>query len=179
MDTARSDGYLTISIIILVIKFCLIFIHTWLIPGSAFVQTTHAQDYNFGSSTGIHFRANLFQPVSKWTFLLWDPSILLKICRWKYSVCIRYDISKLIKILESKSEVVIDRFKKYKMAVTKDRFQAIILYKRKRNHSDELVTVDNHQVKIVSSVKILGLQLDEKLNFNLFIATFVNLLPTN
>ena len=65
------------------------------------------------------------------------------------------------------------------MAVTKDRFQAIILYKRKRNHSDELVTVDNHQVKIVSSMKILGLQLDEKLNFNLFIATFVNLLPTN
>ena len=88
-------------------------------------------------------------------------------------------ISKLIKILESKSEVVIDWFKKYKMAVTTDRFQAIILYKRKRNHSDELVTVDNHQVKIVSSVKILGLQLDEKLNFNLFIATFVNLLPTN
>ena len=65
------------------------------------------------------------------------------------------------------------------MAVTKDRFQAIILYKRKRNHSDELVPVDNHQVKIVSSMKILGLQLDEKLNFNLFIATFVNLLPTN
>ena len=65
------------------------------------------------------------------------------------------------------------------MAVTKDRFQAIILYKRKRNHSDELVTVDNHQVKIASSMKILGLQLDEKLNFNLFIATFVNLLPTN
>ena len=56
------------------------------------------------------------------------------------------------------------------MVVTTVKFQAIILYKRKRNHSDELVTVDNQQVKIVSSVKLLSLQLDDKLNFNLYIS---------
>ena len=50
------------------------------------------------------------------------------------------------------------------------KFQAIILYKRKRNHSDELVTVDNQQVKTVSPVKLLSLQLDDKLNFNLYIS---------
>ena len=50
------------------------------------------------------------------------------------------------------------------------KFQAIILYKRKRNHSDELVTVDNQQVKTVSPVKLLSLQLDDKLYFNLYIS---------
>ena len=50
------------------------------------------------------------------------------------------------------------------------KFQAIILHKRKRNHSDELVTVDNQQVKTVSPVKLLSLQLDDKLNFNLYIS---------
>ena len=64
-----------------------------------------------------------------------------------------------------------DWFKKYKMVVTTVyKFQAIILYKRKRNHSDELVTVDNQQVKTVSPVKLLSLQLDDKLNFNLYIS---------
>ena len=56
------------------------------------------------------------------------------------------------------------------MVVTTVKFQAIILYKRKRNNSDELVTVDNQQVKTVSPVKLLSLQLDDKLNFNLYIS---------
>ena len=77
-------------------------------------------------------------------------------------VCIRYHrVSELIKILESESEVVIDWFKINKMVVNPDKFQAIILDKRKR---------DNQQIKVVSSVKLLGLQLDDKLNFNLHIS---------
>ena len=51
-----------------------------------------------------------------------------------------------------------------------DKFQAIILDKRKRDHTDEHITVDNQQIKVVSSVKLLGLQLDDKLNFNLHIS---------
>ena len=74
-------------------------------------------------------------------------------------------VSELIKILESESEVVIDWFKINKMVVNPDKFQAIILDKRKRDH-----TVDNQQIKVVSSVKLLGLQLDDKLNFNLHIS---------
>ena len=88
-------------------------------------------------------------------------------------------VSELIKILESESEVVIDWFKINKMVVNPDKFQAIILDKRKRDHTDEHITVDNQQIKVVSSVKLLRLQLDDKLNFNLDFATFVNLLPTN
>ena len=57
------------------------------------------------------------------------------------------------------------------MVVNPDKFQAIVLGKQKRDHTDECITVDNQQIKVVSSVKRLGLQLDDKLNFNL--------LPTN
>ena len=63
------------------------------------------------------------------------------------------------------------------MLVNPDKFQAIILDKRKRNHIDERITLDNQQIKVVSSVKLLGLPLGDKLNFNLH--TFVNLAPTN
>ena len=78
-------------------------------------------------------------------------------------------VSELIKI-ESESEVVMDWFKINTMVVNPDRFQAIILDKQKRDHTDEHITVDNQQIKVVSSVKLLGLQLDDKLNFNLHIS---------
>ena len=63
-----------------------------------------------------------------------------------------------------------DWFKKKKMVVNQDKFQAIALDKRKRDHIDERITVDNRQIKVVSSVKRLGLQLDDKLNSNLHIS---------
>ena len=79
-------------------------------------------------------------------------------------------VSTLIKILESGSEVVIDWLKKNKMVVNPDKFQAIIFDKRKRDHTDERITVDSQQIKVVSSMKLLGFQLDDKLNFNLHIS---------
>ena len=52
-------------------------------------------------------------------------------------------VSGLIKILESESEVAIDWFKKNKMVVNPDKFQAIILVKRKSHHTNERIVVDN------------------------------------
>ena len=52
-------------------------------------------------------------------------------------------VSGLTKILESESEVVIDWFKKNKMVVYSDKFQVIILGKRKSVHINEQITVDN------------------------------------
>ena len=52
-------------------------------------------------------------------------------------------VSGLTKILESESEVVIDWFKKNKMVVYSDKFQVIILGKRKSVHTNERITVDN------------------------------------
>ena len=79
-------------------------------------------------------------------------------------------VSRSAKILESESEVVIDWFKKNKMVVNPDKFEAIILDKRKRDHTDERITVANQQIKVVSSVKLSGLALDDKLNFKLHIS---------
>ena len=52
-------------------------------------------------------------------------------------------VSRLIKIIESESEVVIDWFKKNKMVVNLDKFQANILDKQKCDHTNERITVDN------------------------------------
>ena len=56
------------------------------------------------------------------------------------------------------------------MVVNPDKLQAIILDKRKSDQTNERITVDNQKIKVASSVKCLGLQLDKKLNFNLHIS---------
>ena len=56
------------------------------------------------------------------------------------------------------------------MVVNPDKLQAIILDKRKSDQTNERITVDNQKIKVASSVKRLGLQLDYKLNFNLHIS---------
>ena len=47
-----------------------------------------------------------------------------------------------------------------------DKFLAIILYKRKSDNTNQRITVDNQQIKVMSSLKLLGLQLDDKVDFN-------------
>ena len=40
------------------------------------------------------------------------------------------------------------------MVVNSDKFQAIILDKRKSDHTNGRMTVDNQQIKVLSSVKL-------------------------
>ena len=56
------------------------------------------------------------------------------------------------------------------MIVNPGKFQAIILDKKKTNHTQETIKIDNKAVKVKSSVKLLGVQIDAELNFNLHIA---------
>ena len=79
-------------------------------------------------------------------------------------------ILELIDILQSGSEIVIDWFKNNKMIVNPDKFQAILLDKRKGDHTNQRVVVDNQNLKVVSSVELLGIQIDDKLDFNLHIS---------
>ena len=62
--------------------------------------------------------------------------------------------SEFIAMLEPESEVVLDWSKKYKMVVNSDKFLAVILDKRKSDHTNERMTVYNQQIKVVSSVKL-------------------------
>ena len=61
-------------------------------------------------------------------------------------------------------------FKDNKMIVNLGKFQAITLGKKKNNHTQEIVKIDKNAVKVKSSVKLRGVQIDAELNFNLHIA---------
>ena len=79
-------------------------------------------------------------------------------------------VSKLIDTLESESNIAIDWFTKNEMIINSDKFQAIILDKKKSNITNIPLTVDNQTIKSVPSVALLGIHLDDKLNFNLHIS---------
>ena len=56
------------------------------------------------------------------------------------------------------------------MIINPDKFQAIILGRNKSNLTHFPLTIDNQTIKSVTSVELLGVHLDDKLNFNLHIS---------
>ena len=71
--------------------------------------------------------------------------------------------------MQAGSKIVIDWFKNNKMKVNRDKFQAILLEKRKSDHTNQHIVVNNQNITVVSSVELLGIQIDDKLNFKLYI----------
>ena len=55
------------------------------------------------------------------------------------------------------------------MIINPDKFQAIILDRRKSNLTNIPLTIDNQTIKSVPSAELLEIHLDDKLNFNLHI----------
>ena len=47
--------------------------------------------------------------------------------------------------------------------------QGIIIDKKKQNHTAKYISIDQKNIKTSSSVKLLGVHIDDKLNFNLHI----------
>ena len=62
--------------------------------------------------------------------------------------------------------MITDWFKKNQIIAEPDKFQVIIINKRKGDHTNENVVIDNRQIKTVPLVQILGIQLEDKLNLN-------------
>ena len=56
------------------------------------------------------------------------------------------------------------------MIVNLNKFQPIALNKKRSDLTNTNVFVDNQVIKLVSSVELLGIQIDDKLNFNLHIS---------
>ena len=54
------------------------------------------------------------------------------------------------------------------MIVNPGKFQVITSDKKKNNHTKEIIKIDNKVVKVKSSAKLLGVQIDTELNFNLY-----------
>ena len=57
-----------------------------------------------------------------------------------------------------------------KMILNPDKFQAIVLNKKHSGLTNTNFQVDNQMIELVSSVDLLGIQIDDKLNFNLRIS---------
>ena len=57
-----------------------------------------------------------------------------------------------------------------KMILNPDKFQAIVLNKKHFDLTNTNFQVDNQMIELVSSVDLLGIQIDDKLNFNLRIS---------
>ena len=79
-------------------------------------------------------------------------------------------IQNLIAILENESNTVIEWFQNNKMMVNPGKFQAIIIDKKKKCHTNETLKIGDKIIKASSSVKLLGVQIDDQLNFNLHIS---------
>ena len=75
-------------------------------------------------------------------------------------------IENLISILESESEIAINWFKDNHMILNPGKFQAIIIDKYKGNHTNQIISIDQKEIKTLSKVKLLGIEIDEKINFN-------------
>ena len=67
--------------------------------------------------------------------------------------------------------MVVNWFKDNKIIVNPGKFQAVILDQKKNNHTQEMIKLDKNAAKIKSSVKLLGVQIDAGLNFNLHIVS--------
>ena len=80
------------------------------------------------------------------------------------------NIQNLIHHLESESSLAIKWLKNNKTIVNPRIFQAIKLDKKKNNHTQEMIKINNKPVNVKSSVKLLGVQTEAELNFSLHIA---------
>ena len=79
------------------------------------------------------------------------------------------NVGTLISVLESESNIAIDWFETNKMIVNSSKFQSIIIDKKKQDHTKETFKIGDNIIEASSAVKLLGVQINEKLNFNLHI----------
>ena len=75
-------------------------------------------------------------------------------------------IENLISILESESEIAINRFKINHMIVNLGKFQAIIFDEHKGKSTNRTININQKEIKAVAKVKLLKTEIDDKLNFN-------------
>ena len=78
-------------------------------------------------------------------------------------------IDSLKQTFKSECKVNIKWFHENKMIVNLDKFQAIFLDKRRSNNTKVKFIIGLEQIQAVPSVDILGITIDDKLNFNLHI----------
>ena len=75
------------------------------------------------------------------------------------------DLNQLLKLLEKENEVAIKWFSDNNMTVNPKKFQAIIINRQNRSNHNCCLTINNVEIKSKESVSLLGIEIDNKLNF--------------
>ena len=75
------------------------------------------------------------------------------------------DLNELLRLLEKESEVAIKWFSDNNMIVNLKTFQAIIINRQNRSNYNCCLTINNAEIKSKESVTLLGIETDNKLNF--------------
>ena len=86
-------------------------------------------------------------------------------------------ISKLIKDLQSEANKATDWFKMNNMIVNPEKFQAMIIDKKGQHNNPSEINIDGKKINSESSVHLLGLEIDSKLNFDKPISKLYNKSP--
>ena len=71
--------------------------------------------------------------------------------------------------MKSESNIATDWFETNKVIVNLGKFQSIIIDKKKQDHTKENFEIGDKVIEASPSVKLLGVQIGHKLNFNLHI----------
>ena len=81
-------------------------------------------------------------------------------------VCFSKTIQELIGSLESQCEVALNWFNENKIILNPnpEKFQDIIIDQRKQDHTNEIFKIGSKEIKVASQVKLLGVDIDNKLN---------------
>ena len=80
----------------------------------------------------------------------------------------------LLRLLEKESEVAIKWFSDNNVIVNPKKFQAIIIKRQNRSNHNCSLAVNNTEIKSKESVTLLGLEIDNKLNFEKHVSTICN-----
>ena len=70
-------------------------------------------------------------------------------------------VQNLIALLETESNTVIEWFQNNNMMVNPGKLQAIIIDKKKKCHTNDTSKIGDKIIKASSSVKLLGIQIDD------------------
>ena len=79
--------------------------------------------------------------------------------------CFSKTIQELIGSLASERKVALNCFNENKIIVNPGKFQAIIIDKRKQDHTNEIFKIGSKEIKVASQVKLTGVEIGNKLNF--------------
>ena len=80
--------------------------------------------------------------------------------------CFSRTLSNLVRALEEESGVALDWLKENHMIVNPSKFHALLIKKDQTNTSGEKISIRGKTIESENSVKLLGIQLDYKLNFD-------------